>query len=427
MRNFAKYHNLSIYSIFPRVFSKTGDFQGIIPELDRIKEMEFDAIWLLPIHPIGTLNRKGTMGSPYSIQDYFEVDPEYGSVEDFKQLVDQAHLNGLLVLVDVVFHHTAWDSVLMKTHPEWFYHKPDGSIGNKVGEWTDIADLDFNHPELWDYLINGLRNLAIWGVDGFRCDVAPLIPIQFWIKARRSLEEEGHDLLWLSESVEPNFIRTLRRQGHTAHSDGEMYRAFDILYDYDTYPDLVAYFKGELTLSEFVKGYLRQEWSLPNYYVKLRFLENHDQIRAAELIRDPHRRYNATAFSMFLKGAWLFYNGQETGTPSNPSLFEPDQIDWAIDEEMVRLQKQLNVIKKQDFFGNGYFSVEAVGENIAHITYEVENGIYNGWFNIGPQEESLDIDLPPDTKWLFPEGKIKPHKNFKLPLIYFSKSSVDLE
>lgn len=427
MRNTKDYRNLTIYSIFPRNFSAEGNFSGILPELDRIKAMGFRAIWLLPVHPLGLINKKGESGSPYSIRDYFNIDPQYGTIDDFKNLIGAAHEKGLRVFTDIVFHHTAWDSVLMEEHEEWFYHKPDGSIGNKVGDWSDIADLDFSYPKLWDYLIKALENLADWGVDGFRCDVAPLIPIDFWIKARKTLENNGHQLIWLSESIEPEFIRYLRRMGHTAHSDGEMYAAFDILYDYDTYPDLKEYYIGRLSLAEFLKGYERQEWSLPDYYVKLRFLENHDQIRARELIKDRHRLLNATAFTMFLKGAWLFYNGQETGTAHTPSLFDPDPIIWDFDDEMIRLQTKLNGIKNNDFFWSGYFSIEASGENIAHITYETEGGVYHGWFNIGPQEESINKKISENTEVLYNIEEIEHHKNIKLPLIYFSKTASDLE
>lgn len=427
MRDTKGYRSLSLYSIFPRNFSAKGDFSGIIPELDRIKAMGFDAIWLLPIHPIGQLNRKGEMGSPYSIRDYFAINPDYGTAEDFTELIRQAHNRDLKVIVDVVFHHTSWDSVLMDEHRQWFYHKPDGSIGNKVGDWSDIADLDFNYPELWDHLIGALRKLADYGVDGFRCDVAPLIPIEFWLKARAKLEEEGFRLIWLSESIEPDFIRYLRRMGHTAHSDGEMYAAFDILYDYDLYPELKDYFQGKQSMKEFLKGYTRQEWILPDFYVKLRFLENHDQIRARDLIRENYRLKNATAFMMFLKGAWLFYNGQETGTAHKPDLFDPDPIEWEFNEDMIRLQTKLNALKKEDFFWRGYFSAEPFGENIAHISYEASEGTYHGWFNIGPQEEELPLELAGAAEFLYIEEQIKPHKNFRLPLIYFSKNLEDLE
>ncbi len=421
MKHVTDYRNLSIYSIFPRNFSGEGTFQAILPQLDRIRDMGFEAIWLMPIHPIGELNRKGTMGSPYAIKDYYAIDPAYGTEEDFRELVRAAHTAGLKVLNDIVFHHTAWDSVLMQEHPEWFYHKADGSIGNKVGDWSDIADLDFSNAGLREYLMGALAYLAGFGIDGFRCDVAPLVPIDFWVQAREYLEERGFDLIWLSETIEPDFIRQIRRMCHRAHSDGEMYEAFDILYDYDLYPELKAFLSGELPMAEYLKGYSRQEWILPAHFVKLRFAENHDQVRLRALIPDPDRRINMTAFLMFLKGAWLFYNGQETTADHLPDLFEKDPVQWTYDEAMIELQRNFNRIKKMDFMRDGFFEIEAVSDQIAGITYDWEDEQITGLFWIG-RGPLLEVpELPRGSKMIYEGGLTQPHNNFQLPIVYSQK------
>lgn len=421
MKHVTDYRNLSIYSIFPRNFSGEGTFKAILPQLDRIRDMGFEAIWLMPIHPIGELNRKGTMGSPYAIKDYYAIDPAYGTEEDFRELVRAAHTAGLKVLNDIVFHHTAWDSVLMQEHPEWFYHKADGSIGNKVGDWSDIADLDFSNAGLREYLMGALAYLAEFGIDGFRCDVAPLVPIDFWVQAREYLEERGFDLIWLSESIEPDFIRQIRRMGHRAHSDGEMYEAFDILYDYDLYPELKAFLSGKLPLAEYLKGYSRQEWILPARFVKLRFAENHDQVRLRALIPDPDRRINMTAFLMFLKGAWLFYNGQETTADHLPDLFEKDPVQWIYDEAMTELQRKFNQIKKMDFMRDGFFEIEALSDQIAKITYDWEDEQITGLFRIGRGPLMEVPELPRGSKMIYDGGRTQPHNNFKLPIVYSQK------
>ena len=173
--------NMTLYSIFVRNFG--GNFAAVERDLPRLKSLGVDAIWLLPIHPIGTDKRKGSLGSPYAISDYRAINPEFGTMDDFVRLCDAVHQNGMKLLIDVVFHHTSPDSVLVKTHPEYFYRKPDGSFGNHVGEWTDIIDFDFDAPGLWDELID---TLCFWAqyVDGFRCDVAPMVPLAFWERAR---------------------------------------------------------------------------------------------------------------------------------------------------------------------------------------------------------------------------------------------------
>ena len=167
---------MTIYSIFVR--NHGGKFAVIEKDIPRIKALGVDMIWLLPIHPIGKKQRKGRLGSPYAIADYRSVNPEYGSMEDFRHFADVVHASGMKLMIDVVYNHTSPDSWLAQHHPEWFYHKPDGSFGNRIGDWSDIIDLDYSQPGLWDYQIETLK---MWAevVDGFRCDVAPLVPLSF--------------------------------------------------------------------------------------------------------------------------------------------------------------------------------------------------------------------------------------------------------
>jgi len=176
------YRNQVMYSVFVRNHSKEGTFTGVRRDLDRIQSLGVDIIWLMPIHPLGEVARKGTLGSPYAIRDYRAVNPEYGTLEDFVALVEDIHSRGMKCIIDVVYNHTSPDSRLAQEHPEWFYHKPDGAFGNRIGDWTDIIDLDYSHRELWVYQIETLKQWARI-VDGFRCDVAPLIPLEFWLEA----------------------------------------------------------------------------------------------------------------------------------------------------------------------------------------------------------------------------------------------------
>ena len=142
-----------IYSIYVRNHTPEGTFNAVIPDLDRIKALGTDIIWLMPIHPIGVKGKKGTLGCPYANRDYRSVNPEYGTMEDFRHLVDEIHARGMKCIIDVVYNHTSPDSTLTVEHPEFFYRKPDGQMGNKVGDWSDVVDLDYNCRELWDYQI----------------------------------------------------------------------------------------------------------------------------------------------------------------------------------------------------------------------------------------------------------------------------------
>jgi len=241
----------TIYQVFPRQHSKTKDFKGIINDLDRIKSLGVDVIYLLPIHPIGKKARKGSQGSPYSIVNYLEVHEDLGSMDDFDELVHEIHLRGMKVMMDIVFNHTSRDSDLVNEHPDWFYRKPNGELANRVGDWSDITDLNFKEDDVWHYLIDVL---AFWAtkVDGFRCDVAPLIPLDFWLKAREIIDQINPNIIWLSESVHPGFIKYLRDLGFECSSDAEMYQAFDILYDYDIFDEMDHYLKDTKKLTYWI-------------------------------------------------------------------------------------------------------------------------------------------------------------------------------
>ena len=352
--------NQMIYSVFVRNYSPSGTFAGVREDLPRIRSLGADILWLLPIHPIGVQNRKGSLGSPYAIRDYRAVNPEYGTLEDFRALTEAIHAQGMKVIIDVVYNHTSPDSWLRNHHPEWFYRKPDGSFGNHVGDWTDIIDLDYSHRGLWDYQIETLK---MWAelVDGFRCDVAPLVPLDFWKEARRQVEEVRPGCLWLAESVEPAFVRAIRSMGLPAASDGEIFQAFDMAYDYDIYGKYLDACLGNGSLEAFVDALDGQEGIYPENYVKLRTLENHDRLRAAALIPDDRALRNWTAFAFFAKGIAMVYNGQENACTRRPGLFDRDPIPWGEGQDLTALIQRMCAIRRDVLFTNSSFSAKTAG------------------------------------------------------------------
>jgi len=352
------YRNQVMYSVFVRNYSGEGTFEAVRRDLDRIRALGVDIIWLMPIHPVGEEARKGSLGSPYAVRDYRAVNPEFGTLEDFKRLVKDIHGHGMKCIIDVVYNHTAPDSWLAQNHPEWFYHKPDGSFGNRVGDWTDIIDLDYRHPGLWDYQIDTLK---MWAeiVDGFRCDVAPLVPLEFWLKAREEVEKVRPGCFWLAESVEPEFILLNRSRGMTAHSDCELYQAFDLCYDYDILEEYLGCMSGRVPLGEYAAAVSRQEGIYPDNYVKLRCLENHDRPRAAQLLPDDRMLRNWTAFNYFQKGLAMLYAGQEVQAVHTPSLFEKDPIRWDSGKDFSPLLSRLARIKRDPIFTDSAYTVTA--------------------------------------------------------------------
>ncbi len=400
--------NMTLYSIFVRNFG--GTFAAVEQDLPRIRALGADAIWLMPIHPIGAVKRKGSLGSPYAIKDYRAVNPEFGTMDDFIRLCDAAHTLGMKVLIDVVYHHTSPDSVLVKTHPEYFYRKPDGSFGNHVGDWSDVIDLDFDNRELWDELID---TLCFWAkfVDGFRCDVASLIPLEFWLEARTRVETVRRGCIWLAESVEHGFIRYLRANRLTALSDSELYQAFDVLYDYDIYEDFLAYAEGRIPLSAYVKALERQESTYPADYVKLRCTENHDRPRTAALFPDPAVRENRIAWSFFQKGMPLVYCGQEWGAEETPSLFDADPVPREGEPMHGPLLQKLIAMKKDPLFSDGVYTLEARENDVIVSTWTLENRRAVGVFSMRGQSASVDVPLPDGTYFELLSGTAFPVQN----------------
>lgn len=387
--------NQVMYSIYVRNHTVEGTFEAIIPDLPRIKALGVDIIWLMPIHPIGEEKRKGQAGSPYAIRDYRAVNPEYGDEASFKKLVDAIHQTGMKCIIDVVYNHTSPDSVLVKEHPEWFYRRPDGQMGNKVGDWYDIVDLDYQHQDLWDYQIETLK---MWAkiVDGFRCDVASLLPIDFWLRARQEVAEVNPDTLWLAESVHPHFLREHRDNKNIGLSDNEVFEAFDITYDYDVEDFYSAYLNDEISLKAYLGILMFQDGIYATNYVKLRFLENHDHPRFRSRVSDPQAVRNWVGFLYFQKGTTLLYGGQEKGIAHLPDLFNVDPINWEeTDMDLAPLMKKLYDIKGDLAFRQGAYHLYAhEGQDVVIGSYKEDGKTIHGIFNLDGRHHNVEVDIP---------------------------------
>jgi glycosidase len=335
------------------------------------------------------------LGSPYAIRDYRAINPEYGSVEDLKELVADIHALGMKCIIDVVYNHTSPDSWLAQNHPEWFYRKSDGSFGNHVGDWTDIIDLDYQNRPLWDYQIETLKQWAEI-VDGFRCDVAPLVPMEFWAAARQAVEQVRPGCIWLSESIEPGFITYLRSQGLVAHTDQEVFQVFDMAYDYDIFGIFRGCLEGNRSLEDYAAAVTEQETLYPENYVKLRYLENHDQPRAASIIKGEQALLNWTAFLYFQKGMTLLYAGQEVGADHQPDLFHRDTVVWETGKSYTQFLQRLGQIKKEPLLRDSRYRVEALSRQVLLATHEGEGENLFGLFCVG--ETAVEVSAP------IPEG-----------------------
>ena len=386
-----------IYSIYVRNHTAEGTFRAVIPDLDRIQALGTDIIWFLPIHPIGVQGKKGSLGCPYANRDYRTVNPAYGTMEDFKLLVDEIHKRGMKCIIDVVYNHTAPDSVLTVEHPEFFYRKPDGNMGNRVGDWTDVVDLDYRNRALWDYQIESLR---MWAgiVDGFRCDVASFVPVEFWCQAREACEQVRPGCIWLAETVHSGFGLYSRQQGMYSANDYEMFSAFDMEYDYDTREVFDRYLKGEVTLSHYLDMLNFQECLYPENYIKMRCLENHDQPRICSFIRDFRALLNFTAMLYFMKGTTLLYAGQEFCEDHVPSLFEKDVFRRDRDKDISPLLTALYRMKREWLHADDFFRAAADdGSHTAILLRANGKSKKLGIFSLRGNAATVTVDFPDGT------------------------------
>ena len=347
-----------IYSVYLRNHTLEGTFAALEGDLDRIKALGTDIVWLLPIHPIGRLNKKGELGCPYSISDYRAVNPEYGSLEDFRHLVGEIHARGMLCIIDVVYNHTSHDSVLFREHPEYFFRKEDGSFGNRYGDWTDVLDLDYSNHGLWDYQI---ETLVQWAhiVDGFRCDVASCVPAEFWEEAVEAVEKVRPEAIWLAESVYTGHIQYARECGYPVATDADLYRAFDMEYPYDVQDYFDRYAEGKGKLSEYIAMLNYQEHVFPSDYIKVRFLENHDTPRASHRFPETEVMLNWLAFTYFQKGTTMLYGGQEWRNEEFCTLFDKAVFDRDPEKDISPIMTRLGEIKKTLLPIDVDFSAEA--------------------------------------------------------------------
>lgn len=384
--------NSMMYSVFVRNHSLEGTFKKVEEDLDRIKALGTDILWLMPIQPTGIKNRKGKDGSPYAIEDYRAIEPKMGTWEDLQSLVDQAHKRGMKVIVDVVYNHTAYDSLLWQEHPEWFYQDENGQPYSLVKDWSDIIDLNYENPELWDYQIETLKKFA-QVVDGFRCDVATRVPIEFWKKAREECAQVKPDLIWLAESCHLPFTKFVRDQKRVGESDSTLYEAFDVLYDYDTFCELENFAANpDTTLKPWIEALLRQESTLPQDYIKLRYLENHDTARIGSFIKDPFLWKNWTAMLFMLKGLPLIYHGQEQKESHRPSIFDQEPIAWKQDQEAEEFIRKCADIHKSLA---PHSPIDYVyDKNLLEI---FRNGLVGIFLLAKEKKESLKVNVPDGT------------------------------
>ncbi|MDY7097665.1 MAG: alpha-amylase family glycosyl hydrolase [Pseudomonadota bacterium] len=375
-----------IYQMNTRQFTKEGTFSAAQEHLPRLAEMGVDIVWLMPIHPIGEVNRKGGMGSPYSVLDYRAVNPDLGTAEEFRAFVDKAHDLGLKVILDWVANHSAWDNPLIEEHPEWYLRTPEGDPMPPEGtDWSDVIDFDYSQPGLREYMTG---SLAYWvrefDVDGYRADVAGYVPTDFWETARKELN-----------AIKPVFMlaewetRDLHRT------------AFDATYGWgwkEAMQELVADGSGAGAM----RGYFAaQNTTWPRAAYRMNYTDNHDQNSwdgvASRIYGQAYQ--TAMALSFVSPGIPLIYNGQEADLDRQLSFFEKDEIEWREGRYDAFLRELIALKTQERALWNGRYGAPVVdvpnsanADILSFVRGEGADRIF-AVFNLSPRAHEVTFDL----------------------------------
>jgi len=389
--------NTTIYEVNLRQYSPSGSFSAFAEHLPRLKEMGVTILWLMPIHPIGVENRKGGLGSYYSVRDYLGVNPEHGTLADFKRLVEQVHAQGMYIILDWVANHCAWDHPWVDAHPDWFSRDAKGNMYPPVPDWSDVVDLNYDNHAMRRAMIEAL---CYWvretGIDGYRCDVAGMVPFDFWRAARLELDRIK-PVFMLAEWEEP-----------------ELHEAFEMSYAWGLHDVMREIARGERGATAVREYYEQNRRDYPAGAIRMNFTSNHDE-----------NSWNGTVFerlgegveafavlTALLPGMPLVYSGQEAGLDRPLAFFDKDPIAWREHPCRELYRKLLNLHQGNAALWNGAAGGEPVwletthDETVCAFSRERERDKVVALFNLSglPQQVELSgISLRGDYRELFSE------------------------
>jgi glycosidase len=308
-------NQLPIYEVNIRQFSPSGKLSAVTSELPRLQKLGIKILWLMPIHPIGKVNRKGELGSYYSVQDFRAINPAYGTEGDLHEFVQLAHELGMYVILDWVANHTAWDNPLLTKHPEWYTQDSSGAIVAPNDDWTDVADLNYAAPGLRDYMSEAMLYwLREYDIDGYRCDMAEMVPLDFWQETIPRLRAEKK-IFMLAESENPE-----------VHKIG-----FDMTYSWEIHHYFNALAMGHRPPS-LLDSLLRVDLArFPDPGGRLRFISNHDENSWQGTVFDRLGKNVSNMVTLYhvIPGTPLLYSGQEAGNRKKLPFFSHEPINWS--------------------------------------------------------------------------------------------------
>lgn len=325
--------NATIYEVNIRQFTEEGTFKAFEEHLPRLKELGVDILWLMPVHPIGELNRKGTLGSYYSVKDYTDVNPEFGTMDDFRELVNIIHSLDMYVIIDWVANHTAWDNVWVEKYPDFFTKDENGNFVPPVDDWSDVIDLNYENKALWEKMAEALKFwIEEFNIDGYRCDVAGMVPVEFWNYVRPQLDE-----------IKPVFMLA-------EWDTPEMhYEAFDMTYDWEFHKIMNRIYAGQNNVKDLVNHLAQDRNKYPDYAIRMQFTDNHDENTwngtVSERLGNAAETFAVLIYT--IPGMLLIYTGQEAGLDKRLEFFEKDPVEWNANP-FSQLYKKLNRLRKMN-------------------------------------------------------------------------------
>jgi glycosidase len=355
----------TIYEVNLRQYTHSGTIKEFTTHLPRLKQMGIDILWFMPVQPIGLEKRKGTLGSYYSIKDYTAVNPEFGTMEDFKKMVDEVHGLGMHIILDWVANHSSYDNVWIRKKPEWYTHDDKGNIIPPVADWSDVADLNYDQQELREAMINSMK---FWikeaNIDGFRCDVAMEVPMDFWQHAIDELQAIKSDIFMLAEA-----------EGSHFHND-----AFDMTYGWNMHHQMNLVAQGKKRPAVLDSIIIAEQKEYPKEAYRMQFTSNHDENswNGTEFERMGEAAQLFAVYAATIPGMLLIYSGQEVALNKRLQFFDKDEIIWSENHPYTKFYSTLIKLKHDHpalwngAYGGSYRQIDDGNETVFSFTCEKE-------------------------------------------------------
>jgi alpha-amylase len=325
--------NANIYEVNIRQYTKEGTIKAFQKHLPRLKEMGVDILWLMPVFPVGELNRKGSLGSYYAVKDYKNINPEFGNLDDFKKLVKEAHSMGMHVILDWVANHSAWDNKWATEHPEW-YQKSDSGEFVSPFDWTDVIAFDYTNESMRDSMVDALKFwISETDIDGYRCDVAGMVPTDFWERARVEMDSIKPVFMLAEDEDNPDLLK----------------KAFDMNYTWKLHHLMNDIANGKKIANDIWDNIAWNDTVYPKDAYRMYFTSNHDENSwngtVKERMGDAAESFAVLSYT--IPGMGLIYSGQEAGLDKRLRFFEKDTINW---ENLANsdLYTKLNKLKQDN-------------------------------------------------------------------------------